>query len=112
MLRAMKNFCRVAILITCGAMLLAGCAPMGVPYSAKICSQGQHPGCTSSGPGSFWVYDKTARAMVANGSVDANQDISVDPAGNHVTVDGNPIPTSHALDAGHDYVIYFQQAGK
>jgi len=94
-------------------VLLLGCGgkPLGVPGDAQLCSQGDHPGCTAPQPGGVWVYDRTGKHFVYQGALSAEQDLSVDPAANQVTVDGNPVATG-GLQAGHSYEIYFAPSGR
>ena len=91
-------------------LLICGCGhPFGVPGNARLCSQGAHPGCTARAAGRVWVYDQTANRMVYDGAVSSEQDLSVDPVGNQITVDGKPA-VANALEPRHKYQIYFAPA--
>lgn len=97
----------VAIAVGLG-LLVCGCAslPAGVPAGAKACANGAHPGCTSPSRGMVYVVDKTSGTLVYSGRIEGNQDVSVDPAGGQVTVDGSPVPSS-PVARGHEFEIYF-----
>lgn len=104
-----RNFCGLA----CAGLLislLAGCGhnPLGVPQEARIHAQSDHPAWTSSRPGTVYVHDATTGGVVYQGHIEAGQDISVDPAGNQITIDGQPVQTNR-LTKGHQYQIYFEQ---
>ena len=92
------------------AILSAGCGhnPLGVPQAARLHAQSDHPAWTSSRPGTVYVHDATSGGIVYTGHLDAGQDISVDPAANEITVDGQPVQTNR-LTKAHQYQIYFEQ---
>lgn len=91
-------------------IVLCGCQnPIGIPRHAAAHAQSRHPAWTSSRPGTVYVYDSTAGHVVYQGHLEPLQDISVDPIGNEITVDGQPVQTN-TLDKGHTYQIYFEPA--
>lgn len=93
------------------ALLVGGCGanPIGVPRGASIHAQGDHPVWTAFRPGTVYVYDATSGSTVYQGHVDANQDVSVDPVANDVTIDGQPVEANR-LTRGHHYQIFFEPA--
>lgn len=105
--RIRRPLCLASLLLP---VLVCGCGnPIGVPSHAVAHAQSQHPAWTTSRPGTVYVYDSTAGRVVYTGHLDASQDISVDPVGNEITVDGQPVQTN-TLDKRHTYQIYFEQA--
>jgi hypothetical protein len=92
------------------AVLAVGCGhnPIGVPQEARLHAQSDHPAWTSARPGTVYVHDATSGGIVYQGRLDMGQDISVDPAGNQITVDGQPVQTNR-LTKGHQYQIFFEQ---
>ena len=101
------GFACIGVLI---AILSCGCGnnPLGVPQEARLHAKSDHPAWTSSRAGTVYVYDASSGGVVYQGHVDAEQDISVDPAGNQITIDGQPVQTNRLIK-GHQYQIYFEQ---
>lgn len=105
-----RQCCGLALAGLLLPILLCGCHnPIGIPQHATAYAQSQHPAWTSSRPGTVYVYDSSAGRIVYQGHLEALQDISVDPAGNQITIDGQPVQ-SNTLDKGHTYQIYFEPA--
>ena len=101
------------VLSLASAIALVGCNaqhPGEIPGAARVLSEGNHATATTEDGGTAYVYDQTAHKMLWSGSVGPGQDVSADPAGGAVTVDGTPVANG-SMEPNHHYQIWFNPAG-
>lgn len=93
------------------AMILSGCAgnPPGVPASAVHHATGAHPAWTTAHAGTAYVFDATDHRLIYQAHLNVDQDVSVDPIANQITVDGVPVQVN-TLRRDHSYQIYFNRS--
>ena len=114
----MRTRTAIVLLTLCSSALSViggvGCSSDGggaVPASAMLTAEGNRRlPYTTTAPGTLYVYDKTAGALVYTGDVDAGRQILVDPDANRITADADVL-LEKKLTSGHTYRIFFHPRG-